>query len=82
MPLNLCNAFLDPVSARSGNRLGIASAGAMLDHLKRMRAMVPVDEATYFMAHALPDAPGPADGVTVLDGYRSLVEKVMEELQK
>jgi CRISPR system Cascade subunit CasC len=81
MPLNLCNAFLDPVSARNGKRLGIASASALLDHLKRMRAMVPVDEATYFMAHALPEAPAPADGVMVLDGYRSLVEKVMEELQ-
>jgi CRISPR system Cascade subunit CasC len=82
MPLNLCNAFLDPVSARNGKRLGIASASALLDHLKRMRAMVPVDEATYFMAHALPESPAPADGVTVLNGYRSLVEKVMEELKK
>jgi CRISPR system Cascade subunit CasC len=82
MPLNLCNAFLDPVSARNGKRLGISSAGALLDHLGRMRAMAPVDEATYFMAHALSEAPGPADRVTVLDGYRSLVEKVMEELQE
>jgi CRISPR system Cascade subunit CasC len=82
MPLNLCNAFLDPVSARSGNRLGIASASALLDHLKRMRAMVPVDEAMYLMAHALPESPAPADGVTVVDGYRSLVAKVTEELKK
>jgi CRISPR system Cascade subunit CasC len=82
MPLNLCNAFLDPVSARNGKRLGIASAGALLDHLKRMRAMVPIDEATYLLAHALPEPPAPVDGVTVLAGYRSVVEKVMEELQK
>jgi CRISPR system Cascade subunit CasC len=82
MPLNLCNAFLDPVSARNGKRLGVASTSALLDHLKRMRAMVPVDEATYFMAHALPEAPGPADGVAAVDGYRSLVEKVMEALSK
>lgn len=82
MPLNLCNAFLDPVSARNGKRLGVASASALLDHLKRMRAMAPVDEATYFMAHALPEAPEPTDGVAPADGYRSLVKKVMEELQK
>lgn len=82
MPLNLCNAFLDPVSARNGKRLGVASASALLDHLKRMRAMAPLDEATYFVAHALPEGAGPADGVTVVDGYRSLVEKMMEALQK
>ena len=52
MPLNLCNAFLDPVSTRSGKRLGIDSAAALLDHLGRMRAMMLVDEAAYFMAHA------------------------------
>jgi CRISPR system Cascade subunit CasC len=82
MPLNLCNAFLDPVSARNGKRLGIVSASALIDHLKRMRAMVPVDEAIYFMAHALPEPPHPADGVVAVDGYRSLVAKVMEALQK
>lgn len=82
MPMNLCNAFLDPVSARNGSRLGIASASALLDHLKRMRAMVPVDEATYLMAHALPEAPTPVDRIAVLDGYGPLVERVIEELQR
>jgi CRISPR system Cascade subunit CasC len=82
MPMNLCNAFLDPVSARYGKRLGIASASALLDHLKLMRAMVPMDEAKYFVAHALPEVPAPADGLTVLEGYHSLVENAVKELQR
>jgi CRISPR system Cascade subunit CasC len=81
MPLNLCNAFLDPVSAKQSKRLGVASAIALLDHLKRMRTMVPVDEAKYFMAHALPEVPAPSDEVTVVGGYSPLVQNVMETLQ-
>jgi CRISPR system Cascade subunit CasC len=81
MPLNLANAFLDPVRARKGKDVGAASADALLQHLKRMRAMVPVDEAKYLMAHGLPEAPQ-GDGVgKVDDGYGALVQKVMEALQ-
>jgi CRISPR system Cascade subunit CasC len=79
MPLNLINAFLDPLRARSDKSLGYASAESMLAHLKKMRAMVPVDEARYFMAHALTEDPK-ADGVEMEGGYGSLVEKVMEAL--
>ena len=79
MPLNLANAFLDPVRARDGKGIGAASAEAVLEHLKRMRAMIPVDEARYFMAHALPEAPE-ADGVEPESGYGPLVQKVMEAL--
>lgn len=77
MPLNLSNAFLDPVRARSGKDIGTASAEALLTHLKRMRAMVPVDEAQYFMAHALPEATA-ADQVEAVGGYADLVTKAME----
>lgn len=79
MPLNLSNAFLDPVRSKNGNGLGYASADIMQEHLKRMRAMVPVDEAKYICAHALAGLPA-ADGVEVVDGYGPLVRKVMEAL--
>jgi CRISPR system Cascade subunit CasC len=80
MPLNLCNAFLDPVNVRSGKRLGVASASALLDHLKRMRAMVPVDQATYIRADALPEALA-AEEVISASGYKDMVDKVMEALK-
>jgi CRISPR system Cascade subunit CasC len=80
MPLNLVNAFLDPVRGKSGNGFGTASANAMLEHLKRMRAMVPVDDASYYTAHALPEEPVSANGVKSVSGYRALVEKVMETI--
>jgi CRISPR system Cascade subunit CasC len=79
MPLNLANAFLDPVRARNGKGIGVASVEALLEHLGRMREMVPVDEATYVMAHALPEAAA-ADGVEAVGGYRALVRKAMEAL--
>ncbi len=81
IPLNLCNAFLDPVSPRKGKGLDVASASALLAHLQRMRAMVPVDKATYFMTHALPEAPDPAEKVKTVNGFNSLIEKVMEDLK-
>jgi CRISPR system Cascade subunit CasC len=80
MPLNLCNAFLDPVHARHGRGLDAESADALLAHLKRMRKMVPVDDADYYLAHALATAPE-AEGVKSLEGYGALVGKVMEDFQ-
>ncbi len=80
MPLNLCNAFLDPVRAGNGKDIGAASADALLAHLQLMRAMVPVDEASYFLAHALPDAPA-ADRVKAEGGYAALVHDVMGALR-
>lgn len=80
MPLNLCNAFLEPVRATNGRSLASASAEAMLDHLHRMRAMVPVDQARYVLAHGLRDEPS-ANNVDRVAGYAALVDKVMEALQ-
>jgi len=80
MPLNLVNAFLDPARARNGKGLDIASANALLEHLKRMRTMVPVDDAAYFLAHALAEKPATVDEVEPLDGYIALVAKVMESI--
>lgn len=80
MPLNLVNAFLDPVRARDGSGFGAASASALMEHLKRMRAMVTVDDAAYFCAHALAQEPIAIDGVTTLDGYGALVTRVMEAI--
>lgn len=79
MPLNLANAFLDPIRAKGGKALDVASAEAMLVHLRNMRQMMPVDEAAYHVASAIGDIQ-PADGVDKRDGYRDLVEKVMESL--
>jgi len=79
MPLNLVNAFLDPVRPR-GIGLDTLSATALLDHLNRMRGMVPVHEATYLMTHALPEGPT-TNGVTPVSGYKQLVEKALEALR-
>ena len=79
MPINLANAFLKPVRANHDRGADALSAGALLDHLKRMRAMVPVDEANYTMAHGL-DEDLMAEGVVTVDGYGQLVRKIMEEL--
>lgn len=79
MPLNLANAFLDPVLARNGNDLATASASALLEHLERMRAMVPVEDADYCVAHALPSCPTVSE-VETLPGYAQLAARVMETL--
>lgn len=79
MPLNLANAFLQPVRPSKDKDIGAASADALLAHLTRMRTMAPVDDADYFMAHAL-QADLRHDGVVNVEGYKSLVEKVRETL--
>jgi CRISPR-associated protein Cas7/Cse4/CasC subtype I-E len=79
MPLNLANAFLDPVRAKNGKDIGAASADALMSHLHRMRQMAPVDEATYYFAHALPSEPE-ANGVDRKNGYGDLVEGVLGAL--
>jgi CRISPR system Cascade subunit CasC len=79
MPLNLANAFLDPVRTKSGKDVGAASADALLAHLQRMRQMAPVDEASYCYAHALPTDPE-SNGVDKKSGYGELVKCVMEML--
>ena len=79
MPLNLANAFLEPVHSRNGKDIGTNSAVALLSHLARMREMVPVDEATYLVAHALSPGTLSMDGVAAEAGYRPLVDRVMEE---
>ena len=80
LPLNLVNAFLEPVRARNNSGFAAASADALLEHLGRMRAMVPVDQARYFKADALKNSPQ-ADGVENVGGYAALVQKVMEALR-
>jgi hypothetical protein len=44
-----------------------------------MRQMMPVDEASYLMAHSL-ESEVVGESVAVLDGYAPLVQRVMEEL--
>jgi CRISPR system Cascade subunit CasC len=117
MPLNLCNAFLEPIRAWAGRGLGVASAEALLEQLAHTRCMAHVDEASHFYAHDLSADPqvqvverlrkavealrkaktvGPRDtqakrleqrigklnDVQDVDGYQSLVQNVIEELQK
>lgn len=79
IPLNLANAFLDPIRAKNGKDVGTASAVALMAHLERMRQMAPVDEATYCYAHALPEDPN-GKGVDKKSGYGELVKCVMEAL--
>lgn len=79
MPLNLANAFIDPVRAKGGKDQHSASADALLGHLQRMRQMAPVDEASYVLAHALPEDPM-FDGVEKRGGFGQLIEFVMEAL--
>lgn len=81
MPLNLCNAFQEPVRPEEGRDLSTVSAQRLLDHLARMRAMVPTDEAFYAYAHALaPEPQNPCMDVGQLEGYRRLVSRVLEEI--
>lgn len=80
MPLNLANAFLEPVRAKGGKDIGTASAEALLGHLERMRKLAPVDEAKYWFAHALPNSLSSAADVTEVEGYGELVKQVMEAL--
>lgn len=77
MPLNLANAFLDPIVARNGNDLATASATALVEHLARMRAMAPVDDADYWVAHALTKDLDTAT-LTTASGYKDLTERVVE----
>lgn len=79
MPLNLANAFLDPVRAKGGKDVGTASADALMAHLQRMRLMAPMDEALYGFAHALPLDPK-SDDVKKEPGYGELVKWVMERI--
>lgn len=80
MPLNLANAFLNPVRPRNGKDIGAVSAEEMLNHLERMRKMAPVDEAEYWFAHALPSDPETDSRAIKVGGYSEMVEKVMEAL--
>jgi CRISPR system Cascade subunit CasC len=57
MPLNLSNAFLDPVRARTGNGLGAMSAEALLEQLAHTRCMALVDDASHFCAYDLVSDP-------------------------
>jgi CRISPR system Cascade subunit CasC len=79
MPLNLANAYLDPVRARKDTNLAMGSVEALMGHLARMRAMAPVDDADYAMAHALDGSPS-TNGVPTVAGYSALVNAVMEKL--
>lgn len=79
MPLNLANAFLDPVRATKEKDLAQGSVEALLGHLERMRGMVPVDDADYVLAHALKEIPS-TEAVLAAKGYGALVRSVMEKL--
>lgn len=76
MPLNLCNAFLKPVRATSGQGMDEASSEALLDHLSRARELSPVDQATYILAHSLPTELS----MPKVAGYGELVQQVMNAL--
>ena len=79
MPLNLCNAFLDPARAKKDLALDVASATKLLGHLATSRKMAPVDQARYFLAHQLP-AELPTEELVVTKGYGDLIEKVVGSL--
>ena len=65
----------------SGEHLSTVSAERLLDHLARMRAMAPTDEASYAYVHALAAEPqNPCMDVERLEGYRRLVSRVLEEI--
>jgi CRISPR system Cascade subunit CasC len=79
MPLNLCNAFVQPAKATKDRGLDAVSADKLLDHLARSRTMAPVDEAQYFLAHQLNADLEPKD-VESVAGYGALAKKVSEAL--
>jgi CRISPR system Cascade subunit CasC len=79
MPLNLANAFLAPVGSKSGPDVAAASADALLAHLKQMRKMSLVDDASYYYAHALAVEPNDS-GIDKLASYGALVAKAVEAL--
>jgi hypothetical protein len=74
MPLNLCNAFLNPVRAQGENGLGTASAEKLLEHLAHTRCMSPIDDASHYYAHDL--------GVDPRASAIKTLRKSLEELQK
>jgi CRISPR system Cascade subunit CasC len=75
VPLNLSNAFLDPVRARSGSGLGAASAEALLEQLAHTRCMALVDEASHVYAHDL--AADPRN--QVVEQLQKVVETLKEQ---
>lgn len=79
MPVNLCNAFLKPVTANRDKGLDQASAEALLAHLASVRAMSPVDDADYWYATSL-SAEFPTDGVVRTAGYSQLVRETVARL--
>lgn len=80
MPLNLANAFLDPVRPSKGKDIATGSAEALLIHLEKMRQMVPLDDADYWVAHALDPNLPTSEGVEGVRGYSALIKRVMESL--
>lgn len=79
MPLNLANAFLEPVRPEAGKDPASLSAEKFCAHLKKMRRMAPVDDADYGMAHAL-DAFDGCEGVEAMEGYGALAEWITGKL--
>jgi CRISPR system Cascade subunit CasC len=79
MPLNLCNAFVEPARGTRDVSLDADSAQKLISHLARSRKMAPTDKATYFLAHQLP-ADLSTDEIVSTEGYGELVSKVVELL--
>lgn len=79
MPLNLCNAYLQPVKPSREKGLDQVSVEALLNHLQAVRGMVFVDDADYLFATSLPRL-DQEEGVERVPGYAALVKGVLERL--
>lgn len=77
MAINLCNAFIKPISDRDPRGFNSASADALLHHLDKMRKMAPAEDADYVLAHSLDDVEAPG-GIHVVPGSEALFAKVLE----
>lgn len=79
MPINLCNAFLQPVRPTPSVGIDAESAARLLGHLAAVRKFAPVDEATYILAHQFPHL-ATADSLRQVEGYGDLVHEVVAQL--
>ncbi len=77
-PLNLCNAFVQPVKATDKTGLDVASLQALTGHLERTLASGLPEDADYFLSHSLNvEVCGPAE---LKKSYGDVIESVLEKI--
>lgn len=79
LQLNLCNAFIEPARPGRDESLADSSSSKLGNHLDRMRKMIPVDEADYFLAYSGDSVTG-FTNVANVSGYGELIESAINAL--